>query len=256
MLCDEDPSATVVSVDGIGAYDHIYRAAMLDKLSQLPTASAILPFVRLAYAQPSQYMWSDDEGVTHWIAQGDGGEQGDPLMPLLFTFGIRDALAEVQRLLLPGERLCAFLDDVYVVCKPERARAVYDLLSRTLEEMAGIQTHLGKTRVWNRQGGDAPPGIAELGAGLWSRKRLRCWALLWVQTSLLPNTFADEFKKSSVFGMLFFIFPTSSARGCCCCSVRARVATTCCGLCRLRSLPPTQPRMTRGWRPLLGSYLA
>ena len=40
--------ATVLSVDGIGAYDHVYRAAMLSRLMQMPEPRSLLPFVRLA----------------------------------------------------------------------------------------------------------------------------------------------------------------------------------------------------------------
>ena len=39
---DSDPDRVVLSLDGIGAYDHIRRAAMLSKLRSLPGASAIL----------------------------------------------------------------------------------------------------------------------------------------------------------------------------------------------------------------------
>ena len=39
----------------------------------------------------------DVEGVVHEIDQGEGGEQGDPLMPLLFSLGQHAALRAVQR---------------------------------------------------------------------------------------------------------------------------------------------------------------
>ena len=29
------------------------------------------------------HLWEDDQGETHEIMQGEGGEQGDPLMPML-----------------------------------------------------------------------------------------------------------------------------------------------------------------------------
>ena len=50
---DASTSATVLSVDGIGAYDHVLRAALLGRLERMPRARAILPFVRLSYAQLS-----------------------------------------------------------------------------------------------------------------------------------------------------------------------------------------------------------
>ena len=116
---DADPRLTILSVDGIGAYDHILRSAMLGRLLQMPGARQILPFVRLSYAQPSTYGWFDEDGQRRAVSQAEGGEQGDPLMPLLFTIGIQSALEEVARSLEPGEQLCAFLD-IYLLCPPSR----------------------------------------------------------------------------------------------------------------------------------------
>ena len=39
---DTSATATVLSVDGVGAYDHIYREAMLSRLAQMPKASAVI----------------------------------------------------------------------------------------------------------------------------------------------------------------------------------------------------------------------
>ena len=41
--------------------------------------------VRLFYGQPSRYLWEDSVGVVHHVDQGEGGEQGDAMMPLLFS---------------------------------------------------------------------------------------------------------------------------------------------------------------------------
>ena len=58
-------------------------------------------------------------GTVHHIEQGEGGEQGDVLMPLLFSsLGQHAVLQAVQDQLLEGERLFAFLDDIYVVTTP------------------------------------------------------------------------------------------------------------------------------------------
>ena len=53
-----------------------------------------------------------------------GGEQGDALMPSLFALGQHAALVAVQSQLIVGEKLMAFLDDIYVVTRPERIGAV------------------------------------------------------------------------------------------------------------------------------------
>ena len=86
----------------------------------------------LSYAQPSTYSWFNDEGERKVVTQAEGGEQGDPLMPLLFSIGIQGALEQVARSLGPGEHLCAFLDDIYMVCEPDRVRPLYDLLGAAL----------------------------------------------------------------------------------------------------------------------------
>ena len=45
-----------------------------------------LPFVRQFHGAPSTYLWQDDMGVVHEVHQGEG-EQGDALMPALFSLG-------------------------------------------------------------------------------------------------------------------------------------------------------------------------
>ena len=91
-------------------------------LAAVPGGDKLLPFVRHFYGSPSQHMWEDGSGKTHMIPQGEGGEQGDPLMPLLFSLGMHPALAAAQDRLRPSERIFAFLDDVCVVCLPDRSR--------------------------------------------------------------------------------------------------------------------------------------
>ena len=108
VLTDADPNATVVSVDGIGAYDLISRSAMMKGVRHLIEGEQILPCGR------------DDGGDVHIIPQGEGGEQGVGLMPLLFCLGQHPASAAVSAGLREGERLFAYLDDLYIVCRPER----------------------------------------------------------------------------------------------------------------------------------------
>ena len=165
-LTDLGKEATVVSVDGIGAYDLMRRKAMLGKLHSKPKLNALLPFVMMSYGQPSKYVWTDDEGNQQVIRQGEGGEQGDPLMPALFCLGQHDALQAVRDQLQPDELLFAYLNDIYVICKPERARDVFDLVESTLKAHTGISCNMGKTRVWNRAGVE-PPRVRELGEDVW-----------------------------------------------------------------------------------------
>ena len=73
-----DPNATIISIDGIGAFDQISRAAMFKGLLNVEGGGQAIPFVRLFYGSPSSYLWEDSSGITHTIPQGEGGEQGDP----------------------------------------------------------------------------------------------------------------------------------------------------------------------------------
>ena len=125
-LTELNPSATVLSVDGMSAYDMISRRAMLQGLMNVEGGSAALPFVSMFYGSPSKYLWEDDVGAIHTIDQGEGGEQGDALMPLLHSLGQHSAFQRVQSELKQGETIFAFLADTYVVIpRPERTTPVY-----------------------------------------------------------------------------------------------------------------------------------
>ena len=85
--------------------------------------------------------------------------------------GLHNALVEAAAALRPGEFLAAFLDDLYLVTRPARTREAFDSTTETVHRRAGVRTNLGKCRVYNTQGGEAPPGIAELGAEVWRGNR-------------------------------------------------------------------------------------
>ena len=99
-VTEMDELATVVSVDGLGAFDLVSRKAMLQGLMAVEGGPQLLPFVRI-FCGPV-FLWEDEVGEVHQIHQGEGGEQGDPLMPLLFSLAQHSALAasrsrEIQR---------------------------------------------------------------------------------------------------------------------------------------------------------------
>ena len=118
-LTETDPKTTIVSVDIVGFFDLIPREAMLDGLLHVDGGYAALPFVRLLYGRPSQHLWEDSTGTTHTVHQGEGGEQGDTLMPLLCSVGQHRALEATSRELSGSEKLLAYLDDICVITKPD-----------------------------------------------------------------------------------------------------------------------------------------
>ena len=145
-LASLDEDATVVSIDGVGAFDLISRNAMVSGLMDM----SVIIFVE------------DDCGITHNIPQGEGGEQGDPLMPLLFSLGLHKSLTSVSDKLLTSERIFAFLDDIYLVCHPKWVEAVCEIVRQELRRHANID-HSGKTKICNRSG-VSPTGIGRLTA--------------------------------------------------------------------------------------------
>jgi len=54
-----DPRATILSVDGVGAYDHVSRHAMLAAIAANPDTAPLLPMLRGLYGTPSTYLWYD-----------------------------------------------------------------------------------------------------------------------------------------------------------------------------------------------------
>ena len=84
-------------------------------------------------ARVCAYLWQDDFGEAHTVHQGEGGEQGDPVMPLLFSLGQHSALEAVNSRLQEDDKLMAFLDDVYVVNpRPDSVLHSYTVLEEEL----------------------------------------------------------------------------------------------------------------------------
>ena len=91
-------------------------------------------------------------GLVNHVQQGEGGEQGDPLMPMLFALGQHSALVAISERLQEGELLFAFHDDLYVKSSPNRAVECSHILRQELWRHCRISLNNGKTRLWNRAG--------------------------------------------------------------------------------------------------------
>ena len=160
-LTDLDPRATILSLDGVGAFDLISRNSMMQGLLHMEGVEKLLPFVSMFYSTPSTFLWEDEEGTVHVILQGEGGEQGNPLMSKLLAVGQHSSLVAVSDRLRHGERLCAFLDDLYVASNPERTVDCHQIFREELWNHAKIRLHHGRMAVWNR-GREVPPDIRAL----------------------------------------------------------------------------------------------
>ena len=97
---------------------------MLEALQQLP-GGASPPFRQIVLRKTVHYLWDDDLDVVHQIPQAEGGQQGNPLMPLLF------ALGQAAHLSLPHEILMAFLGDLFA-SSPLRVGHSFAVLQKQL----------------------------------------------------------------------------------------------------------------------------
>ena len=70
-------TSCIMSVDGVGAFDLVSRNAILRGLMSLPSGERLRPFVRM---WPTFRFHVGRDGEVHHIQQGEGGEQGDPVL--------------------------------------------------------------------------------------------------------------------------------------------------------------------------------
>ena len=110
---------------------------------------------------PHRTFGEDEVGEVQDIPQGEGGDQGDPLMPLLFSLALHPSLRSAADHLRDGEKIFAFLDDVHLVCTPDRVLEVFRIIENALWTYSKISVHCGKTQLWNRSG-VTPTGSEEL----------------------------------------------------------------------------------------------
>ena len=105
---------------------------MLTDVDRNATLCPLVLFVRCFHVSPSTHLWEDEMGATKDITQGEGGEQGDRLMPPLFALGQHAALEVVQTRLLECEKLFSSLDDVHIICQPHHVADVHAILEEEL----------------------------------------------------------------------------------------------------------------------------
>ena len=75
VVTDMDPRATVLSIDGVGAFDLISRRAMMCAVQRIPDGKSFHSSSNFTDT-PSTHLWKEDEEGL--IPQGEGGEQGSP----------------------------------------------------------------------------------------------------------------------------------------------------------------------------------
>ena len=71
-MTDFTSRTTVLSIDGVGAHDHVFRSSKLSKLHEGESFRSLLP-VRSVCSQPSTHHWQDEGGARRVIRQCEGG---------------------------------------------------------------------------------------------------------------------------------------------------------------------------------------
>eukprot|EP00439_Symbiodinium_sp_Y106_P048420 s1891_g6.t1 len=153
-----DACATVLSIDAVGAYDHVSRQAMPEGLRSRPAIAPLIPFARQFYGSASVSTWVDENTSEHDVTQSDGGEQ------VLLSAACR---LERSR---GGATSFAFLDDTYVVSGPENTGELHDAVEDTLWSRTRKRLNQGKTRMWSAAS-EEPAGLAILqpvGEAFWT----------------------------------------------------------------------------------------
>ena len=97
----------------------------------------------------------DEMGNSQDLPQGEGREQGDSLMPLLFS----------------------------MMCTPQRVLQDHRILEEELLNHAQIFVYHGKTQVWNR--GRVPPPVMDILTS--AARRLKPEAVVWRGDTSLPR---------------------------------------------------------------------
>ena len=85
-------------------------------------------------------------------------------MPLLFSLGLHRALCAVRDRFLLSERLLAFLDDICVICSPDRVVSVH-VVHVALQEELWAHSRIHVHQLWNRS--EKPPACWDPTAIVW-----------------------------------------------------------------------------------------
>ena len=179
-LMEQHPDATILSIDGVGAFDLISRESNVEHA--MPRRELCHPF-RADVPWPSRVRICGRMILEKHTASTKGRERTGrpPHASLVFpcpAFSSRNVDSRLQE----DDRLMAFLDDVYVVNpRPDTVLHSYTALEDELWTHASIRINGGKARVWNRSGSQ-PHGCdvlqrigSPVGPGMLSCGEVQTW---------------------------------------------------------------------------------
>ena len=150
-LVDQDPSRHVISLDIKAAFQTVSRSAIAKGLEPHPVAAQAF---RAWYPHntTTSHRVQLADGTFRRISANRGVDQGDPLAAYGFSKGeeasLDDLEADIQAL-HRSNRLLVYLDDAYVVCRPEDASEAIRLAAHHL---AAVEQELqvDKIKLWSQ----------------------------------------------------------------------------------------------------------
>ena len=110
------------------------------------------------------------------------GREGNKETPSCHALGFHRALSAVQARMSDNEKVFAYLDDISVICAPERVLEVR-IFEAEIFTHTQIRLHHGKTQVSNR-GGVTPVGVEFLTR---AAQAIRPEAIVWRENSTLDE---------------------------------------------------------------------
>ena len=134
----------------------------MKKLYNVPSLKGLLPFVRATYPNPTNYVWEDEAGVRHRILQAEGGEQGDPLMPLSVQFGDPRPIGRGTEGLWATRTPSRPSGVRHFGCARPYADIVRQLGNKVARTSGDSLAH------WKDKASLCPEGVAELGPEVWN----------------------------------------------------------------------------------------
>lgn len=132
---------TVVSLDGVNAFNAIHRQRIFDAILAEKDLVPLRPLSRLMYSTPSHLL---SPTLRQPVLSTEGTKQGSVLGPLLFSAAVHPILVQLAER-FPSVTFRAFMDDICVTGKEFVDEAISDLVSNLAH--IGIITNPNKSWV-------------------------------------------------------------------------------------------------------------
>ena len=117
-----EEGCTILSYDGVNAFNSIYRHRFLPALAEI--VSSVVPYASNVYARkPPKLLFALDGGGLEVVESARGVQQGFNLGSLCYSAGSLKILKELKATTpVSGARAVSFIDDITVILPPKLFR--------------------------------------------------------------------------------------------------------------------------------------